>query len=66
MKPGERIVILPSLALSEMKLELLVGTTAIVVEVHKTRGKISGCWVELPKEYLGSREWYIPYNSIGT
>ena len=65
MKPGDKIKILPSFALSELRLEALVGLTAIIVEVSVMPNCIKGCWVELPGMYLGEREWYIPYNSIG-
>lgn len=65
MKPGEYILIIPSIALNELKLEELVGLTARIVEVNGDYDNIRGCWVELPIKYLGEREWYIPYNSIG-
>lgn len=65
MKPGDKIIVLPSYALTEMRLEALVGLTATIVEVNELFGKAIGCWVELPGKYLGEREWYIPYNSIG-
>lgn len=65
MKPGDKILILPSLALSKLKLEVLVGLTATIIEVNVISGSIKGCWVMLTGEYLGEREWYIPYNSIG-
>ncbi|MFT0409970.1 hypothetical protein [Bacteroides thetaiotaomicron] len=65
MKPGDKIRILPSFALSELKLEALVGLTATIVEVNGNFDGFRGCWVMLPGKYLGEREWYIPYNSIG-
>lgn len=65
MKPGDKISILPSCALSELKLEALVGLTATIIEVNGTFDNIKGCWVTLPVKYLGEQEWYIPYNSIG-
>lgn len=65
MKVGDRIIILPSSALSELKLEALIGLTATITEINCTLNSIKGCWVELPGKYLGEREWYIPYNSIG-
>lgn len=65
MKPGDKTIVLPSCALTEMRLEALVGLTVTIIEVCETCGSIRGCWVELPGKYLGEREWYIPYNSIG-
>lgn len=65
MKRGDTIIILPSVALSSLRLEALVGQTATIVEVNVRSDNIKGCWVELPGLFLGEREWYIPYNSIG-
>lgn len=65
MKPGDTIYIIPSLALTNLRLDALVGITATIVEVRGQSNNIKGCWVELPIEYCGEREWYIPYNSIG-
>lgn len=65
MKIGDKIRILPSFALSELKLEALIGLTATIVEVNGNFDCFRGCWVTLPGKYLGEREWYIPYNSIG-
>lgn len=65
MKPGDEILILPSQSLMEIKLDALVGLSGIIVEVKGSFDHIQGCWVRLPGKYLGEREWYIPYNSIG-
>lgn len=65
MKPGDTIIILPSQSLIELRLEVLVGVSAIIAEVNGTFDNIKGCWVTLSGLYLGEREWYIPYNSIG-
>jgi hypothetical protein len=65
MKAGDTILILPSISLKNMKLEALVGLHATIIEVNGSFDNIKGCWVELPEEYLGEREWYIPYYSIG-
>ena len=65
MKPGHTICIIPSFALSEMRLDDLVGSTAIIVEVCVKDDRIIGCWVEIQSQYLGETEWFIPYNSIG-
>lgn len=65
MKQGDTIIILPSVALSNLRLEVLAGQIATIVEINGKSDNIKGCWVELPGLYLGEREWYIPYNSIG-
>lgn len=65
MKPGDKILILPSQSLVELRLEALVGLTVTIVSVNGSFDNIRGCWVKLPGEFLGEREWYIPYNSIG-
>ncbi len=62
---GDTILILPSYALKEMHLEALAGVKAKVVEVVRHKDQICGCWVSLPFSYLETKEWYIPYNSIG-
>lgn len=65
MKPGDKIIILPSQSLIALRLDALIGQTATIVEVNGSFDHIKGCWVALPGKYLGEREWYIPYNSIG-
>lgn len=65
MKQGETILILPSFALSEMRLDALVGLEGVIVEINGSFDNVKGCWVRLPGLYLGEQEWYIPYNSIG-
>lgn len=65
MQFGDIILIIPSCALQEMRLQELAGTQAKIVEVIIYAGKVRGCWVRLPHEYLGDTEWYIPYSSIG-
>ena len=64
MKPGESILILPSVALQEMKMEQLAGMKAQVIEIVESNNVIKGCWVKLPVPYLGGYEWFIPYNSF--
>lgn len=56
MKSGDKIIILPSFALSETKLEKLVGLTATIIEVKGDSNGIKGCWVELQTKYLGEQE----------
>ncbi len=65
MKAGDTILILPSYSLIEMKLEALIGCKATIEEAVGAFDDIRGCWVSLPEEYLGEKEWYIPYYSIG-
>lgn len=65
MKPGDTILILPSFALSDIRLDALVGLTATITEVVGNGEQIKGCWVCLPVRFLGEKEWYIPYSSIG-
>jgi len=62
----KEIVIIPSFALSEMKLDGLVGRKANVVEILKSHdGSIRGCWASLIGEpYLEQKEWFIPYSSF--
>lgn len=60
------ILILPSFALSELKLDALVGRKATIIEILKDKyGNIRGCWACLKGEpYLDKKEWFIPYSSF--
>ena len=62
----KEIVIIPSFALHEMKLDDLVGRRANVVEILKSHdGTIRGCWASLIDEpYMEQKEWFIPYSSF--
>ena len=62
----KEIVIIPSFALHEMKLDDLVGRRANVVEILKSHdGTIRGCWASLIGEpYMDQKEWFIPYSSF--
>lgn len=62
MKNGQTVSIIHSIALSEMKLDDLVGRTATVVEIaYNKNNTIRGCWVELDGEpFHDEIEWYIP------
>lgn len=66
MKRGQKICISPSVALTELRLEELVGRYATVIEViEHPNGTTKGCWVLLDGSlYEGEQEWYIPYISI--
>ena len=65
MKPGDTILILPSCALTDMRIDELAGMKAVVSEVIEHNNKVQGCWVTLPVKFMGEYEWYIPYSSIG-
>lgn len=65
MKPGNTILIIPSIALSNIRLDDLVGLGATIVEVCTKGDVVIGCWADIHHEYLGETEWFIPYNSIG-
>lgn len=64
MNTGQKITIIPSFALQELRLDDLVGREAILVE-EDLLPKYLGWWVALiGEEYLGEREWFIPLSSI--
>lgn len=64
MNTGQKITIIPSFALQELRLDDLVGREAILVE-EDLLPKHLGWWVALiGEEYLGEREWFIPLSSI--
>ena len=64
MKLGESVLILPSCALEEMHLGELAGVTAKIIDTGDLSRGETGYWVELPKPYLGEKEWFIPLSSI--
>lgn len=65
MKEGDTILIIPSCALQEMRMEQLVGTRATVTKIVMNNDILRGCWVRLPYPFMNEEEWYIPYISIG-
>ena len=66
MKNGQRIHIIPSVALTEMKLEGLIGRSAKVSEIlERPDGSVRGCWAVLEgSPYEGEQEWYLPFSSF--
>lgn len=66
MKNGQRIHIIPSVALTEMRLEGLIGRSAKVSEIlERPDGSIKGCWAVLEgSPYEGEQEWYLPFSSF--
>lgn len=66
MKNGQRIYIIPSVALTEMRLEGLIGRSAKVSEIlERPDGSIKGCWAVLEgSPYEGEQEWYLPFSSF--
>lgn len=62
----KEIIIIPSFALSEMKLDALVGRKANIVEILRSHdGTIRGCCASLIGEpYMEQKEWFIPYSSF--
>lgn len=64
MKKDQIITIIPSVQLSELKLDALAGRKAVLVE-EDLMPKRLGWWVALIGDlYLNEREWFIPFNSI--
>jgi hypothetical protein len=66
MKINDKVTIIPSVTLTEAKLEDLIGREGNVVEIcYRKDGTIRGAWVSLIGEpYQGEQEWYIPSNSF--
>jgi hypothetical protein len=65
-KPPKVVTIIPSVTISECRLEELIGRQGEVLEARYTdTGAVKGYWLSLIGEpFLGEQEWYIPYNSI--
>jgi hypothetical protein len=66
VKAGNLITIIPSIALTNMRLNDLVKKTAKIIEIKRSgNGTVLGCWVSLVGDlFQGEQEWYIPYSSI--
>jgi hypothetical protein len=63
-----KVTIISSPELSEMKLEDLAGRQGEIAEpvYDKTTGVIRGAWIKLNGEsYLQEQEWFIPITSLG-
>lgn len=63
---NKEVIIESSQALSEMKLDALVGASGIVVEeLIESSRKNKGCFIRfIGFEYEGENEWFIPLTSI--
>jgi hypothetical protein len=66
MKEKDTVNIIPSITLTDIKLDALAGRKGIIEEICRDEdNKIHGCWLTLIGEpYLEHQEWYIPYESI--
>ncbi|NDV63909.1 hypothetical protein [Bacteroides sp. 224] len=66
MKKGDKVIIIPSKELTEMKLDELCGREVIVDEVLDSENrKMKGCWVTLIGEpFEDELEWFVPLSSI--
>lgn len=62
---GDVITVVPSQALTEMKLDDLVGHSGIVTTLMTSR-RNAGCMVHFGARYLGEQNWFIPIASIET
>lgn len=66
MRLGQKICIIPSIALTELRLDKLAGKSATITEIKESpNGNIAGCWVVLDGSlHEGEQEWYIPFSSL--
>lgn len=65
MKIGTIINIKPSEALSLMRLDMLIGKEATIIQDLTSIGRINkGYMVELTEPYLDEVNWFIPQESI--
>lgn len=62
----DKVTIIPSVTLTETKLDDLIGREGTIVELcYRKDGTVRGAWVSLIGEpYQGEQEWYIPSNSF--
>jgi len=66
MKTNDKITIIPSIALSEMRMDRLVGRRGKVTKIiYKKDRRVYGCWVLLDgAPFLDNHEWFIPFDSF--
>ena len=66
MKINDIVTIIPSITLTETRLEDLIGREGTIVELcYRKDGTIRGAWISLIGDpYLDEQEWYIPSDSI--
>lgn len=65
MKIGTIINIKPSEALSLMRLDMLIGKEATIIQDLTSIGRLNkGYMVELTDPYLDDVDWFIPQESI--
>lgn len=65
MKIGTVINIKPSEALSLMRLNMLIGKEATIIQDLTSIGRLNkGYMVELTEPYLEEVDWFIPQESI--
>jgi hypothetical protein len=66
MRTGEKICIVPSTKLTEIKLEQLSDREGNIEEiVISKRNQLLGCWVKLEGEpFEKEQEWFIPTASV--
>lgn len=60
---GERITIVKSLALAELRLIPLAGLTGVITKEFPDN-KMPGATVRLDRSYMHEKVWYIPMASI--
>lgn len=66
MEINDKVAIVPSVTLTEARLEDLIGRTGTIVELcYRADGTVRGAWIALDGDpYLEEQEWYIPINSL--
>lgn len=65
MKIGTVINIKPSEALSLMRLNMLIGKEATIIQDFTSIGRLNkGYMVELTEPYMEEVDWFIPQESI--
>ena len=66
MNINDKVTIIPSVTLTEARLEELIGREGTIVELcYRADGSIRGAWISLTGEpYQEEQEWFIPSNSF--
>ena len=63
---GDKVKVVYSHQLADMRLIPFVGKTGEVIEIKITDTKTPGVWLRIPNELDEAEEWFVPIQSIRT
>ncbi len=66
IKVGDKVKIVYSYQLADMKMIPLVNRMGVVLEVKVKGAKVPGVWLKVNNELDEAEEWFVPIQSIRT